>query len=122
MCLMPQELKPCKTYDLEGLNRRGCGKSGAPWGGGKTAICFQKCNFPLVLDTFPKVGFCRPPVKPQGLKPWKTYDLEGLKRRGCSKGGAPCGAEVKQSFGSKNVVAPRFWRLFQNWVFVGSLK
>ena len=44
------------------------------------------------------------PVRPQELKPRKTHDLGGLRRRGCSKGGAPCGGEVKQRFGSKSVV------------------
>ena len=48
-------------------------------------------------------------MKPQELKLHKTYDLEALRRRGCSKGGAPCRGEVKQRFGSKRVVLTRFW-------------
>ena len=69
-------------------------------GRSKTAIWLHKYCFPQVLDTFPRMGFCKPRVRPQELKPHKTHDLEGLRRRGCSKGGALLG-EVTQRFGIK---------------------
>ena len=88
----PQELKPRKRPDLEGLWRSVCGEGGALWGLGKTAIWLQKCGFTKVLGTLAKLAFCRSLVNAQELKPRKTHDLEGLRRRGCGKGAAPCGA------------------------------
>ena len=58
------------------------------WGLGKTAIWLQKCGFTRVLGTLAKLGFCRPPVRAQELKPRKTHDLEGLRRKVGGKGAA----------------------------------
>ena len=80
-----QDLKPRKRHDLEGSRRKVGGEGGALWGLGKTAIWLQKCCFTRVLGTLAKLGFRRPPVRPQELKPRKRHDLEGLRmaiRRG----------------------------------------
>ena len=60
------------------------------------------------------------PVRPQELKLCKTHDLGGLRRRGCSKGGA-FWRLGKTAIRPKSVVFPRFWVLWQNWAFVGTL-
>ena len=41
-------------------------------------------GFAKVLETFAKLGFCRP----QELKPRKTHDLEGARRKVGGKGAA----------------------------------
>ena len=48
-----------------------------------------------------KLGYCRPTLRPQELKPSKTHNLEGLRRKVAGEGGAPSGGELKQRFGSK---------------------
>ena len=61
------------------------------WGSGKTAIWLQKCSFTMVLGTLAKLGFCRPPVRLQELKPRKTHDLERSGRKVGGAGGALLG-------------------------------
>ena len=77
------------------VGRRGCGLR---WGerrisaeGVKQRFGLKMCDFANVLGTLAKLGFRRHPVRPQELKPRKTYDLEGLWRPVCG-GSALVGA------------------------------
>ena len=88
---------------MEGSRGKVGGEGGALWGLGKTAILLQKCGFTRVLGTLVKLGFCRPCnrrhsyenvtfLRLQALKPRKTHDPEGLRRRSAARAAHLVGA------------------------------